>query len=212
LSITSNYLKTRIHGLINTMGTLNLRPEQLAAPLPSVADSHLPDSKTGNLKTASAMKRLARLRAGHPLIRKVAKNILNYSEVPSNHYRSEAMAIADYLKENVRYLRDPDGIEEIMDPVLMIEEMRRGEAAGDCDDMSLLLASLLLSVGIRPYFRMVRYSGPKWAFWQPFNHIYVTVYENNPGEQKQRIALDPILKKKMIGYEVPHVSGKEVAV
>lgn len=154
------------------------------------------------------MKKVARQRAGHPLIRRLATSILNYYEVPSQHYADEAMAIGDYVKEKVRYVRDPDGIEYLQDPVDLVEHIKQGQASGDCDDMSLLIATLLLSVGHVPSFRAVRYRD----YAGHYNHIYVVDYEKNWGGPRQRIVLDAIMKDRPIGFEVPHQSGDEYLV
>lgn len=88
-----------------------------------------------------------------------------------------------------------------------------GYTMGDCDDMSLLIATLLMSVGIRPHFRAVKYNEKSASY----NHIYVVVYENNisdtsnPGPLK-RLVLDAIIKDRPIGFEIKHTSGKEFPV
>ena len=184
------------------------RAMQRLGNLPQVAGSNIPSNRKGNILTAKFMAEVARKRAGHPAIQRLARDILLQYKVPSQHYASEALAIGDFVKKNVRYVRDPNGIEQLTDPVLMIEELGRMASQGDCDDMALLIATLLLSVGHQPYFRMVRYGRDSG----PFDHIYVVVHERNPGAAGTRLVLDAIMKDKAIGYEVPHTSGEEVAV
>jgi len=156
------------------------------------------------------MIKVARRRAGHPAIRELAKNIYLQHRIESMHYFDEAKAIGEYVQRKVRYVRDATGIEQLHDPVMMIEQIIEGRAQGDCDDMALLIATLLLSTGHQPKFRAVRYNSI--AFWKPYNHIYVVSYEHNPGEKNKRLPIDAIVKKKAIGFEVPHKSGKEFAV
>lgn len=124
------------------------------------------------------------------------------------HYLDEAKAIADYIKDHVRYVRDPDGIEYLQDPIDLVAQMEQGTAQGDCDDMSLLIATLLLSIGHTPRFRAVRYK----KGYDYYNHIYVVDYEKNGASQKKRIVLDAILKYAPIGTEVNHISGDEFQV
>lgn len=154
------------------------------------------------------MKRVAHARKSHPLVRELALNILSHHNVPSHDYAKEALAIGKYVKHKVRYVRDIAGMEQLHDPLTMIDQIRRGTSQGDCDDMSLLVATLLLSIGHKPFFRIVRYKSNTG----PFQHIYVVAYENDSGKERQRIVLDAILKKKAIGTEVNHVSGKEIRV
>lgn len=164
------------------------------------------DGEKGNRETVDLMKKVARLRSGHPLVRKLALNILNYNGIPSNHYVDEALAIGDFVKKNVRYVRDPDNIEYLQDPENLIKDIQKGEAQGDCDDMALLIASLLLSIGHQPFFRCVRYRSNSGNF----NHIYVVDYERNKKGPRIRVVLDAIMKDHPIGYEVPHQSGDEI--
>lgn len=154
------------------------------------------------------MKKIARVRAGDPLIRKLALNILQQSQVPSHHFLDEAAAIGEFVKRKVRYVRDPDNIEYLTDPLDMVKQMQNGNAQGDCDDMSLLAATLLLSVGHQPMFRAVRYENAMGNY----NHIYVVEHDRNPGQQASRIVIDCILKDRPIGSEVNHINGDDFAI
>ena len=162
----------------------------------------------GNLDTISAMRQLARSRAKEPAIRALAMNIIQQAGVASHNYRDEALAIGRYIQANMRYLRDIDGVEQLQDPMLMLQSLQKGNAMGDCDDMSLMIATLLISIGAQPYFRTVRYKGAMG----PYNHIYVVCYDNNHKQKSQRIVLDAIVKDKPMGYEIPHASGDEYRV
>ena len=154
------------------------------------------------------MKSLARQRSGHPLVQQLARNILLNYNVESQNYIDEALAIGDYVKRKVRYVRDPDDIEQLQDPLTMIDQLKRGVAQGDCDDIATLIATLLLSVGHRPEYRAVRYR----SYGGPYNHIYVIVRERNWKGPVRRIVLDGILKRDPIGTEVPHSSGDDYPI
>lgn len=162
----------------------------------------------GNLDTVSAMRQLARARSKDPFVRDFALQILRSYGVRSHNYKSEALAIGDYIKNNMRYVRDIDNVERIQDPLLILQDIQAGKGAGDCDDMSLIIATLLLSIGAQPYFRTVRYSGAVG----PYNHIYVVLKDHNHKQKSERIVLDAIVKDKQIGYEVPHKSGDDYRV
>jgi hypothetical protein len=178
---------------------------------PDTTNTELPNGSQGNLETISFMKKLARLRSRHPLIRELALKILQTFKVPSHYYKDEALAIARYVKEKVRYVRDIQSVETIIDPILLVEQLKRGEAQGDCDDIATLIATLLLSIGHQPFFRIIKYKNTPEA--ESYNHVYVVAYEKNLGEEKrQRLVLDGIVKHKRIGYEIKHVLGKEIAV
>lgn len=168
----------------------------------------------GNLDTIEVMKKMAREYSRHDLVKRLATNILHFHNIPSHHYIEEARAIGNFVKNHVRYVKDPVGTESLQAPDMMIRMMQdAGYAMGDCDDMSLLIAALLMSIGIQPRFRAVRYAKD----CPHFNHIYVVVYENNisdslnPGPTR-RLVLDAIVKDKPIGFEMPHQSGQEFPV
>lgn len=154
------------------------------------------------------MRRVAHQRKGHPIVRELALSILHHKNIDSHNYASEALAIGQYVLNKVRYVRDVAGMEQLHDPLTLIDQLQRGTAQGDCDDMSLLVATLLLSVGHKPRFRIVRYRGQSG----PYQHIYVVVYEKNRGQNVKRIVLDAILKNKPIGTEVRHSDGKEIKI
>ena len=172
------------------------------------------DGINGNLDTVEVMKKMAREYSRHDLVKRLATNILHHKNIPSHHYLDEAKAIGDFVKRHVRYVKDPVGTESLTAPDMMIRMMKEvGYSMGDCDDMALLTAALLMSIGIHPRFRTVRYRGNTGNF----SHIYVVVYEKNvsntdsPGPTK-RLVIDCIIKDKPIGYEIKHASGQEFPV
>lgn len=187
---------------------LDTEPHNNLGNTPEAVQRSLSGGINGNLQTLDMMKKVARERSCHPLIRELALRILEYYKVPSQDYAKEAKAIGTYIQKHMRYVRDPNGAEMLHDPVMLVDQMKRNQAQGDCDDMTLLIGTLLLSIGHQPYFRCVRYfpgSGP-------YQHIYVVCYEKDWQKPKQRIVLDAILKRSKIGTEVPHKSGKEYKV
>lgn len=187
------------------MGT---EPEHNLQNLPKIEETEVGDGLAGNVQTIKKMREVARIRSNDPLIRKLALNILEQAQVPSNFYLDEALAIGDYVKNKVRYVRDPADAEYLQDPLDLVKQIQNGLAQGDCDDMSLLAATLLLSVGHEPSFRAVRYQDNSGAY----NHIYVVEYERNEQGPIQRVVIDCILKNQQIGSEVPHVSGEEYPI
>jgi hypothetical protein len=150
------------------------------------------------------MQRLSDQAAGDPVVQRLARMIV--LGVPSHYYADESLAIGQFVKEKVRYTKDPEGYEQLQTPELLIQDIQKGVAQGDCDDMALLTAALLKAIGHRPFFRMVRYDAQEG----PYAHIYVVDYDTNPGQGEHRVVLDCILKDQPIGSEVEHASGDEV--
>jgi hypothetical protein len=187
---------------------LQLKPQWELGSLPNTAQTNLSNSDRGNYETVEMMKKVARQRASHPMVRGLALSILEQAGIPSHDFLTEARALAEYVQQEVRYVRDIEGVEQLHDPLYMIEKLKAGTAQGDCDDMAMLLATLLLSVGHSPLFAIVRYRSTSG----PFNHIYVVEYDKNWGKTKKRLVMDCILKDRHIGNEVPHVSRKEIKI
>lgn len=159
-----------------------------------------------NLKTVEMMKRIARKESGNPLIRQLAINILNNRKVRSHQYLDEAKALAEWVQGAIPYVKDANGIEQLHSPIMIIKKIQAGDTfRGDCDDMSLMLATLLLSIGHNPMFKCVRYKtkDPKACY----NHIYVVEKARNYPFKNQIIVMDCIHKDKNIGYEVESKSS-----
>lgn len=191
---------------MNIMPILVVQPQWNLGNEAQIASEEIPSNAAGNLRTVEMMRRVARERAGHPTVRSLALNILNQARIDSHQYIDEAKAIGAFVQSHVKYVRDAAGYEQLHDPLLMIEKIQLGEARGDCDDMALLIATLLLSVGHYPLFRIVKYRG----ILGPYNHIYVVDYERNGYGKRERIVLDAIIKDQPMGYEVKHKYGREI--
>lgn len=58
-------------------------------------------------------------------------------------FRSIGRAVYDFVVQNVHYVRDPHFVEQLQTPQATL-----AIRAGDCDDMTILGASMLMSVGI----------------------------------------------------------------
>jgi hypothetical protein len=164
----------------------------------------LRDGEKGSLDTVSLMIEIARKQSQLKEIRDFAIDIVNQYKTKSHEHLKESASIGDFIKNNVQYLKDIQGVELLHDPLLMIADIKRGISRGDCDDMALLTATLLLSIGIKPYFKIVRWRETKGNY----NHIYVMVNERNGSDKPEWLALDCILKDKIIGTELPSASSK----
>lgn len=57
-------------------------------------------------------------------------------------FAGEARRLLEYVRDNIRYVRDIADVETLHDPVTLLKV-----GAGDCDDKAILLAALLLSIG-----------------------------------------------------------------
>lgn len=63
--------------------------------------------------------------------------------LPQKAVAQEANALFQFVQKNIRYVRDPHLVEALQTPSATLQLK-----TGDCDDKTILLASLLLSIGI----------------------------------------------------------------
>jgi hypothetical protein len=179
--------------------------------MPEIVDFSLGRGEDMNLRTVELMREIVKLRRHHPGLRELALTVLRQAGVPSQDYLREAIALGTFVQNAVTYRKDTAGVEQLYDPVMMVQRMDRGAAEGDCDDHALLLATLLVAIGHTPFFRIVRYNKGSPSY----NHIYVVDYvavKDKTGKARRfRIPLDTIFKlPKIMGYEVRHDEGREI--
>lgn len=160
------------------------------------------------MQTIKAIQDLAHQKKTSPIVRQFATEILNKYNTKSQHHYDEAQAIGNYVQKYYDYVKDPKGVEMILDPELSIQQLKNGTARGDCEDMSLLIATLMLSVGLAPHYTIVRYPSSS-SGWQ---HIYVTTWEKNLFQKSQKQVLDAIVKHEKMGFEVPFSKRKYIKV
>jgi transglutaminase-like putative cysteine protease len=86
------------------------------------------------------MAKMAKKYKASPVIRELALSILY--DCPEKQWSKEVRCLLHFVQNNIKYRKDINGVETIQSPV---QTLRLGQ--GDCDDKSLLLASLLESVG-----------------------------------------------------------------
>jgi transglutaminase-like putative cysteine protease len=127
--------------------------------------------------TVDKMKQIINVSSRNPYIREWAAKIV--SRVGVNDRFGEARAVFNFVRDNVRYTKDPYGFEYIQTPPVLLESVRlmeRGEGdrpAGDCDDMTVLSLSLLKSIGFPVAIKIVSFTKDK-----KFGHVYGLVNIN----------------------------------
>lgn len=100
----------------------------------------LPDGLAGVRETLKLMSRIVKQFKTDRQIRECALHIVK--DLPEKNWHAEIAAILRYVQTRIRYVKDVVGVETVHTPP---EIFRLGQ--GDCDDKSVLLASLLESVG-----------------------------------------------------------------
>lgn len=122
-------------------------------------------------------------------VRQIAADALK--GVPPRQWDKSAKALFEWTRENVRYTLDPHGVE------LFQSAARSAQVGiGDCDDQSIMLSSLLQTVGIPVRLRVISLKGQK-----VFQHIYVLA-GLPPNRPTKWVPLDPS-RAEAAGWELP---------
>jgi hypothetical protein len=110
--------------------------------------------------------------------------------ISGKDYLSEALAIYNGVLRYTRYASDPRTIELVKRPEWIIKQIGAGRTPSiDCDDMTGLLAALLLSLGREVRAVTVAFRDSFHAGTRQFSHIYVQFREPRSGLW---ITLDPV--------------------
>ena len=104
-----------------------------------------------------------------------------------------------FVRDNVRYANDEKGVEQLRRPQRTISE-----GVGDCDCMSILMASLLINQGFTPQFNVTAYIKKG-----DFTHIYVSTTDN----LGRRYVLDTVPEIPYFNYEAkPIIDIKKITM
>ena len=110
-------------------------------------------------------------------------------------YMAEAKKIFDYVKRNVKFVRDIRGMETVQTPAVTLFKLK----AGDCDDFTTLIGTLLTSIGHRIRIKVVSTVRPRRRSGKPpFTHVYLQDYING-----KWVPLDASDRNFSFGFEVP---------
>jgi len=104
----------------------------------------LPHGDAGVAKTIALVRSQVDQAIKNPYINRTAIEILQGAGAPQYDDNAAARVIYEWVRQNIRYVKDPVGKETVR-PANVILEVR----AGDCDDINgVLLPSLLGTIGI----------------------------------------------------------------
>jgi transglutaminase-like putative cysteine protease len=98
-----------------------------------------------------------------PTIRTTAAELLLVSGVPAKDFYGEAETIFNYVQSTIRYTQDVNDVETLHPAQWVL-----ANGYGDCDDFSILIASMLESVGHKCRFMAISFEGP-----EDFSHVLV---------------------------------------
>jgi len=118
------------------------------------------DGVKGVEQTLALMRALVKRSKKHPVIRTLAVRLVNH--LPQKDYVGEIRAIHRFVRDQIRYTRDIRGLETLQFPEITLKER-----AGDCDDKSVLVASLLESINVPTRFIAVGYEAGSFCHVLP---------------------------------------------
>ena len=112
----------------------------------------------GVTDTLKLMAQVARQYKINPLLRQTSARIVQ--GCPAKNERCEVSALQAWVSTNIRYTGDVLDYETIQTPDYTLQE-----GYGDCDDQSVLMATLLMAIGIPAAYCAMGVSGG------PFSHV-----------------------------------------
>lgn len=121
------------------------------------------EGAAGISDTLNMMVRLARIWKNDPSIRSTAERII--ADVAGKDFRGEVEAVQNWVRDNIRYTMDVRDVETLKTPYLTLTTYQ-----GDCDDQSLLVATLLESIGYKTRFVAIGFEGPN-----SYSHVFAEV-------------------------------------
>lgn len=117
-----------------------------------------------------------------------AKALKLIQGIPEDDQMGEIKRLFEYVRKNIRFTRDVQGIETLQYPE---NTMKWG--GGDCDCKVILLGSLLSAIGHK-----IRYSIYKITNPVKFDHINLQVFLR---KRNKWLTLDPTKKSKPFGWK-----------
>lgn len=122
-----------------------------------------------------------------------ARSIVADSPYDAN---DQLKTILEYAMSNIHYQADPEQGELLTAPRKMMENIQKGVAFGDCDDMAIFCVAVCRALGYDAWMVLLDQSGGG------YNHAACEVYS----EEKIRY-MDPTIKENPLGVDLE--PGKE---
>lgn len=143
------------------------------------------------------MRRMAIDAQSEIKLRELAEEIIK--GVHARDYVSEYAAILNWVRKNIRYVRDPVTIEQVQTPRATLES-----GTGDCDDMATLISAMVGHIGGRTRFSAGAFN--RSPSGQPMlAHVWAEAFDPASGAW---IALDPVPGRRvhqMLGTTIQRI-------
>lgn len=146
----------------------------------------------GAPQTIQVMRRAALDSQSNLAVRQLAE--VACERLDSKDYTSEYLALYNLLLQKCRYMRDPRTVELVRAPYLVAQEILQGGRPNlDCDDLSAMLAALVLAVGGNVRFVTVAFRNAFFNGQRQYSHVFAQALEPRTGLW---IVLDPVAAEK----------------
>lgn len=154
------------------------------------------------MKTSpQAIIALIRENRKNPRIKRIATGILRRRRIKSSNYPRIIQAIAEWVRQNVRFQREPKGEDILHEP---LEVARFGQRGFDCEEFSVLAGSLLGALGIPIKVKVVSKTGNIW------DHVYLLA-GYPPKSPTKWVPVDPTIFPPA-GRQIPYVKERVLPV
>jgi hypothetical protein len=129
----------------------------------SAAPVTISSGDRGIFQTLAQMRAYVNEYRQNPIIRGCALNLVYF--LPQKFDIGECDTLFQFVRDQIRYVKDIHQVETLSTPVITLTSTQ-----GDCDDKSVLLASLFETVGYPTRFVLAGYNG------SAFEHVYLQVF------------------------------------
>ena len=154
----------------------------------AIHTERLRDGAAGNVRTLQFVRQMVREDSAFNLdLRRLAQSLV--AQCSPDDFDCEVLTLFEYAQQ-IRFVRDPIDVERVADAMTT-----SAEGQGDCVDKSILLASLLGSVGRLTRGKVVSFYGDVEAYG--FDHFYLEVQRPDGAWQP----LDPTPENVSPGWE-----------
>ena len=133
-----------------TSESMHVTPVTLSSP--PYLRGELPRGQAAARKTLRIMRHMVRECKTDLGLRNLAMSLVR--DLPQRDIAAQARVLHAWVRDRIRYIGDIDGVETLHTPRQIVVQ-----GQGDCDDKSLLLATLLASIGQKTRFVALGY-GP----------------------------------------------------
>ena len=132
--------------------------------------------------------------AKHPYIISLTRDITH--NIQEGDKFAEVEALFNWFKNNIRYINDVYKVETLIEPVDVLTIFK----SGDCDDLTMTFASMLLSIGLPVQFVIIK-TNPN----EGWKHVYLRTKVKG-----QWIPIDLSKRDGYIGWEYPNPIDKRI--